>query len=78
MRPTQKSGAKPTLRLSRGQSQTCLNFAEAEQGRVAEGKPMANGQRLIVLRLNLKVSLWVSAYWAKLWRLLANNNVAAV
>ena len=43
MRPTFMSGAKPTLRLSRGQSQTCLNFAEAEQGRVAEGKPMANG-----------------------------------
>ena len=42
MRPTFMSGAKLTLRLSRGRSQTCLNFAEAEQGRVAEGKPTAN------------------------------------
>ena len=32
----------PTLRLSREQ-RLLVGFAEAEQGRVAEGKPMANG-----------------------------------
>ena len=36
---------KLTLRLSRGQSQTCLNYAEAEQWRVAIGEPTANSQK---------------------------------
>ena len=34
-----------TPRLSREQ-RLLADFAEAERGRVAEGKPMANGQRL--------------------------------
>ena len=33
---------------------------------------------LIVIRLDLKVALWVSADWAAFWRLLADNDVATV